>query len=398
LTVRLRIYSLILLATLAIGCLLYLPGQLILLRAGETLSIDEIISLQQQDDGLYFGLAEAPGNYKLAVYARRKPDIVILGSSRAHRQRQEFYRLPSYTVSGIVYSPTDAIETMDLLIPVHKPKYVIYNLDYFAFCTRDPRVAAQTRFSRPRGRPNTGWAWGASNRFRLIPDLVRTGRLKPGQVADLALGRFASAPNGVSLIGMSALMDRRGFRLDGSLSSVDSRQQDVVQMQEARREPVDGTWHFEGGCHFDPQAMAHLQMLQDEMTQQGIRLILHVPPISPDMYRLFRAAREDVSGYYRIFLEREKRQRFTDLHVNVDGAAIGALESEFEDAVHGGDVSEARSILAASRVPNSALAGIVNRSFLEKLVSERQGELLVELAYFRKARGAAWGAFAPHLP
>lgn len=394
---QLRVYVLILLVALGLGCMVFLPGQLVLLRAGELLTFDEVIARQQQGDGLYFGLAEAPGNYKFAVYAKRKPDIVILGSSRAHHERQEFYRLPSYTMSGIVYTPSDAIETMDLLIPVHKPKYVIYNLDFFAFCTRNAGVAAQIHFTRPRGKPNTGWAWGAANRFRLVPDLVRAGRLKLGDAAKLAAGGFDRAPQGVPLIGMNALLDRRGFRLDGSLSTVDARKQDPAVMHAAYDEAKAGTWHFEGGCHFDPQAMAHLQMMQDEMMRQSITLILHMPPISPQMYRLFMAARPDVVEYYRTFLREVPNHHFPYFYNHVDGATIGAPETEFEDSVHGGDVAEARSLLAAADVPGSPLAAIVNRTFLAKLVMERRGDLLVELARFRKEHPVAWGEFAPAL-
>ena len=395
---RLRSYVLILLGALMAGCLLFLPGQLVLLRAGEMTSLAEIIARQQQDDGLYFGLAEAPGNYKLAAYAERKPGIVILGSSRAHHARQEFFSLPSYTMSGVIYTPADAIETMDLLLPVHKPKYVIYDLDFFAFCTRNPGVAAQKVFSRPRGKPNTGWAWAAANHFRLVPDLIRTGRLKPRDALDLVLGRFDQRPDNVPLVGMNALLEQRGFRRDGSLSTVRAAAQDPAQMRAAYEEPRTGTWHFEGGCHFDPQAMAHLQMFEDEMARKGIILILHMPPISPKMYQLFMAARPDVVDYYRTFLSEAPRHHFRQLYNHVDGAAIGAPESEFEDTVHGGDVSAARSILAASRVPGSALGGIVNRPFLEKLVSERRGELMIELAYFRRVRDVAWGAAAPRVP
>ena len=269
---RLHLYVLILLGVLILGFLLFLPGQLVLLRAGEMLSPDEIITRQEQADALYFGLAEAPGNYKFVAYAKYKPDIVILGSSRAHHERQEFFSLPSYTMSGVIYTPADAIETMDLLLPVHKPKYVIYNLDFFTFCTRDPGVAGQKIFSRPHGKPNTGWAWVASNRFRLVPDLIRTGRLALRDAFNLALGRYDQNPANVSLIGMTALLEQRGFRRDGSLSTVHAVAQEPAQMQAAYDEPRRGTWHFEGGCGFDPQAMAHLQMFQDRDDPRGYPL------------------------------------------------------------------------------------------------------------------------------
>lgn len=395
---RLRAYVLILLATLAFGCLLFLPGQLVLLQAGEMLSFDQIIARQQQSDGLYFGLAEAPGNYKFAVYAKRKPDIVILGSSRAHHEHQEFFRLPSYTMSGIVYTPADALETMDLLIPVHKPKYVIYNLDYFAFCTRFPGVADQKVFARPHGKPNTGWAWGAGNRFRIVPDLIQQGRLSLAQAWALAVRRYPSFVDGHELVGMNALLDQRGFRLDGTLIRFRDEDQNPADMAEARKEIHDGTLQFEGNCAYNPETMAHLRMMQADMEKQGIKLIIHMPPISPDIYRRFRAARPDISGYFTV-LERELARRpLRDLHNHVNGAVIGAPESEFSDGYHGGDVTEARSLLIASREGDTALAGIINRPFMENLIARYHGHVGIGLSYFESAHPVAWGDFAPHMP
>ncbi len=394
----LRTYVLILLATLALGCLLYLPGQLVLLQAGETLSFDQVIARQQKSDGLYFGLAEAPGNYKFAAYAKRKPDIVVLGSSRAHQQHQEFYIKPSYTMSGLVYTPADAIQTMDLLVQVHKPKYVIYNLDYFAFCTRFRGVSDQKSFSRPRGKPNTGWAWGSSNRFRLVPDLIQQGRLSLGQVWALAMHRYPSAPQGHELIGMNALLDQRGFRLDGSMHNINGFLQDPAFMEEARKQIREGTLQFEGNCAYNPETMAHLMMLQEDMERQGIRLIVHMPPIAPDIYRRFRAARPDISGYFTVLLEQLARQRLHDFHNHVDGAVIGAPDIEFSDGYHGGDVTEARSILAASQKGDTALAGIVNRPFLEKFIAMHHGEVVVGFPFYAATQPVAWGVFGPKRP
>src|SRR5207248_2382550 len=91
LTMRMRAYAAILIAMLLVGCAVYLSGQLVLYRAGETMGFGELIARQSESDGLYFGTASPIGGYKLAAYALRKPDVVILGSSRAHRQHQAFY-------------------------------------------------------------------------------------------------------------------------------------------------------------------------------------------------------------------------------------------------------------------------------------------------------------------
>jgi hypothetical protein len=169
-------------------------------------------------------------------------------------------------------------------------------------------------------------------------------------------------------------------------------------MAEARKEIREGTLQFEGNCAYNPETMAHLVMLQDDLEKQGIHLIIHMPPIAPDIYRRFRAARPDISGYFTVLLQQLVRQPLHDLHNHVDGAVIGAPDGEFSDGYHGGDVTEARSILAASREGHSALAGIVNRPFLEKFIATHQGDVGIGLPYFETVHPVAWGVFGPKRP
>ena len=293
---QLRSYALVLVGVLFAGCAVYLSGQLVLYRAGETDDFGALIERQREADGLYFGLAGPVGNYKLAAYASRKPDILILGSSRAHRQHQEFYNRSSYSMSGLVIAPDTALALVDLLIPIHKPKVVIYNLDFFSFCRMGPYIGS-LEFQRPRGRPQGG-AWQSSNQFVIVPKLVANGALSLRDVADFAFGRFETASKGVRLFGLVAIMRHFGFRLDGAVSEVDARTQDAGDFEAGKDEIRTGTKHYPAGCSYDPTAMANLEFLQQDMDREGIKLVILLPPIAPSMYRAFMAASDDISGYY----------------------------------------------------------------------------------------------------
>jgi hypothetical protein len=392
---QMRAYALILMAVLLLGSAFYLMGQLVLYRSGETLSLDQLIARQRATDGLYFGFANAPGNYKLAAYAWRKPDIVILGSSRANREHQEFYNRPSYSMGGLIYSPEDAIETLDLLIPLHKPKIVIYELDFICLCTNQPGVASQTSFPRPHNRPASGLVWSYINRLTLVPRLVARGILPARQALDIALGRYDTAPKGIKLFGLSALREQYGFRLDGALLSVNAEVPAPTAIAEALHEVETGTKHFLSGCYYNPVPMADLEMLRQELDQQGIKLVVLLPPIAPTVYRKFISAPDKNSGYYRTWLRKEEKQPFPGLYNLLDGASIGAPDSEYGDAVHGGDVSEARMLLKAAEDPKGIMKDIINRPFLERLVWERKGEFGVEMSYFRAADAPAGDAIGP---
>jgi hypothetical protein len=383
---RPRAYAVILVAVLLVGCAVYMSGQFILYRAGETASIATLLERQRQSDGLYFGLATPAGSYKLAAYAERKPEIVIFGSSRAHRQHQEFYKRPSYSMSGLVLSPEMAVQVFDLALTIHKPKVVIFNLDFYSFCTMTPPVGDAPP-TRHIGRPQGG-AWQPVNQFALIPKLVANGALSVREVADFALGRFDDTPRGIRLFGLVAIRRQLGFGLDGAISEVETRMQDQADFEAAKQEVVTGTRHYPAGCQYDPAVMTDLETLQQEADRAGVSLIILLPPVAPSIYRLFATAPANISGYYATSRQEFAKRHFPDLHDLVDGAMIGAADSEFADAVHGGDVSEARMLLKAAEAPGTVLADIINRPFLTGLVAAHAGKLAVELAYLRAAQVA----------
>jgi hypothetical protein len=381
---QLRAYALILMVTLLFGCGVHLSGTLVLYRSNETLSLATLIDRQRETDGLYFPLGNPAGAYKLAVYSERKPEIVIFGSSRAHREHQEFYRLPSYSMSGLVTSPDVAVQLLALLIPIHKPKFVVFNLDFYSFCSRVPLVPDATP-TRTSGPPRGG-AWQPVNQFAVVPRLIADGSFSPQDMADIALGNFDPTPKGIHLFGLIAIKRHLGFRLDGAVSEVDERMQDPLDFEAAKQEVLTGTKHYPAGCHYDPGVMADLEVLQQDADRSGIKLIILLPPVAPSVYRLFAAAPEGIYGYYATWLQEATGRHLPDIHVLVDGGEIGASDSEFADAVHGGDVSEARMLLKAAESPGTALARIIDRPFLERLVDTHAGKLVVEASYFRAAR------------
>ena len=385
-----RAYALILVCVLVLGCIVDVASELVLYRAGETIAFDALIERQRATDGLYFGVANPVGEYKLAAYALRKPEIVILGSSRAHRQHQEFYNRSSYSMSGLVLSPAGAFPVLDLLILIHKPRIVIFNVDFFSFCSTSPLSAGGPRYARPIAAPS-GVGWEKVNRFAVVPKLVSDGTLSPQDVADLALGRTSDTTQGTSLFGLIAIRRHMGFRLDGAIAEIDPRTQDPNELEAAKREVLTGARHYPTGCKYEPSALAYLEMLQQELTREGIRLVVLMPPVAPAIYRLFMTAPASISGYYATVLRGLAERNFTDLHVLLDGGAIGAQDSEFADAVHGGDISEARMLLKAAEAPGTILAEIINRPFLEQLVHERSGMLTVGISYLRAAEIAFHG-------
>ena len=104
--------SLVILALLA--GLLLVPWAVCWLTASGELDQEEVVARQAQGEFVLFGpgLAQDIMAYKLALYAAVKPEVVVLGSSRAGNVRAAFFERPFVNMAG---AATD-LESLRLLV------------------------------------------------------------------------------------------------------------------------------------------------------------------------------------------------------------------------------------------------------------------------------------------
>src|SRR5262249_60784117 len=130
---RLVAYNLAALVTSAALLALMGMSYLFLTRTGDTTMPSQAAARQQNED-LRFGSALffRPVPYKLALYRLRKPDVAIVGSSRAI----EFVRQGFTTSMVNLSSMRDMAQIRALLqsmFAVHRPKLVILTVDFWWF-------------------------------------------------------------------------------------------------------------------------------------------------------------------------------------------------------------------------------------------------------------------------
>ena len=90
------------LSFLGLGSILLLL-QLVLIFAGE-LSLNHIMKRQFEDSKILFssGINQDPYEYKFALLNKVKPEVVVVGSSRAMQVRQEFFSKKFVNLGGTV--------------------------------------------------------------------------------------------------------------------------------------------------------------------------------------------------------------------------------------------------------------------------------------------------------
>ena len=140
--------SLVILALLA--GLLLVPWAVCWLTASGELDQEEVVARQAQGEFVLFGpgLAQDIMAYKLALYAAVKPEVVVLGSSRAGNVRAAFFERPFVNMAGAATDLESLRLLVDRMLAVHRPKVVLLGLDFWWLTAGAP--AGVTRLSYAR--------------------------------------------------------------------------------------------------------------------------------------------------------------------------------------------------------------------------------------------------------
>lgn len=375
---RIRLTLIILLAGFLPCFLGYCATRLVLAMGQEQRSLDVLLDTQFANGGIYNGLYHSPADYKLAAIAKLKPDIVVLGSSRAMRFHSEFFTVPAYSMGGLVYSPAEAVALMDLLRPIYRPSVVIYAMDYWAFCTVGDEPQPEVV---PRPHPVVAWPhWPKTiNQVSFVWTLLSKGYVQFQSLLELPW--MPASSDGVSLHGLSAVINHVGFLSDGATTGILGKTFDHTPDFPDTVDLVrQGLNQWPHGCRLDRRAMRYLAMLADDMDARGIRLVLVAPPLPPAINVAMTA-----QGSFDLFLaEWRNALAATDREVHFFHYAsdLGGDDREFPDGMHGGDVTYARLVRAMASRPGGGLEGLVAQKRLEHLIESQTGVATFPAAFW----------------
>jgi hypothetical protein len=203
-----------LLKKLALRCALFFAPLLAILifatamlqRVGELMTPSEIADLQEHSQALYDPMYQPKliyPAYKLVVAARRRPGILILGSSRVLSIRHEFVS----AASGAFYNAAlygrfgvGVLRQFLMRLPQdHLPQVLLVDIDPWWF-GQGSRVQPDADFFQPPSRMEViDFAWRNG---------LRVGTRQR---------QFLARPS--TLVGISAKIDNSGVRADGSFSA-----------------------------------------------------------------------------------------------------------------------------------------------------------------------------------
>jgi hypothetical protein len=366
---RLLAYNLAFALTAALLLALMGASYLFLTRTGDTIPPSQAAARQEREDVLFgSALYFRPVPYKLALYGLRKPDVAVVGSSRAI----EFVRHGFTTSMVNLGSMRDMAQIRSLLqsmFAVHKPKLVILTIDFWWFnsARTEEVVDLQPDTVGPLSlvQLTQPFQWIAQGKIG-VGDLI-AGALMPGY-----------KPQG---IGVAAIYDHAGYDRDGAYDyggKLRGREpHDDRQFKRTLKRIGEATEHNKFNVHtpVDPAQWQEMLDIVHMVEAEGSELILIVPPVSKTVADLL------ASHGAPVLLDQMNERLATIGHPVFnfhDPTALGSSECEFIDGFHGGRVTYLRMLQAVLRSGKTDLASYVDGAEIDRLIAENAGHAMLK--------------------
>lgn len=366
---RLRGYNIAFLLTATLLLALMGMSYRFLTRTGDTI-VPSLAAEQQEGEDVLFGSALffRPVPYKLALYRLRKPDVAIVGSSRAI----EFIRRGFTTSMVNLGSMRDMAQIRSLLqsmFSVHRPKLVILTIDFWWFNSARTEEAVDLQ-------PDTVGQLSLvqlMQPFRWIAD----GKIGAGDLLAGALAPDFKPPG----IGVAASYDHAGYDRDGAYDYGDDLRGKRVHNDRhfARTLRRIGESHehnkFNVRTPLDPKHWEELVEIVRMIESQGSELILIVPPVS-------KTVADALSANGAPILLNQLNARLATIGTPAfnfhDPTQLGSGECEFIDGFHGGRVTHLRMLQAIVRSGRTGLGDVVDLAEIERLIAANAGHAMLK--------------------
>lgn len=367
-------YLLIFSLTFLIGGAPLLLNFLFITQAYENASYKEIVNTQAKENALYGSALNANDlNYKIELVRKRRPDVVSWGSSRTMQIREEEFRAPFTNCGGVFSTLNEGAAFFKSMISVHKPKLIIWGLDYWWF--------------------NKKWETDERRRFvdetaitqeKLIEpfEWFREGKLTLHDYFSVLLGNRKNSYTNYLNLGIHAIKTSDGYRSDGSYNEMsailDLKDDRIKGLQKELKTILDETdvrAKLGYDDFIDKDRWAQFVSLMKEVRKNNIQFLLFLPPVAPDFMDAIRDKKRH--DFVEKLAERLRslNEEFYDF---TDSRQFHVDKREFSDGWHVGEVGYLRLLQEINRHnPKSNLIPYLRTKDFSGIIKKFSGRLLI---------------------
>ena len=300
---------------------------LFLFQAGELSSARSVASWLVQKDGIYgTALNNNLREISFALYELRKPDVLVMSSSRGVDFRKEFFQDTFGCACSIMSNIEEGQQFADHISVF--PKVTIIALDFWWFSKTDDHSTVpwkgfgiQPQISRPAIAST--YEWIGERKITIIDALSVAAGLRP-----------RSSLSTVPKLGVQAIMNANGTRADGTWSpigTVSTADRPVpidAYMNRMIAEPTlileEKAGRYSPDQQLDEDRIDQLRKLAEAFEKRGSKVILMLLPIVPSFLHEMKE-----TGRYKFIDELRERLSFLGIeyHDNLDPKTFGGSVS-----------------------------------------------------------------------
>jgi hypothetical protein len=332
-------------AFLITAVVLLIPAGLSLLfflRSGENWTYRSLVSFQRSHNAIFApGAAFDRFEYKLEMIRQVRPEVVVLGSSRALGFQGRYIRVPFVNAGHAMRSLEEGELFLSKMDNVPKPQNIIIVVDFWWFNPSSP-PAGQSYGRFPRLALNRDLA--------LLPlEYLWKGELALWQLPAVALlGHRKNAITNFENLGILGIATSNGMRPDGSMLYAwalgDRSNYDPFARPSSMIKA--GSDNFAREENVDQGLFDRFANIVRGFKSKGIAVSLVVPPVAPKVRDML--ARNGGYGYIERLrtMLRELAVPTADFH---DAEQIPATDCDFMDAYHTGDITYLKMLVKMTR-------------------------------------------------
>lgn len=347
--------------------------------SSELKSVDAIAQMQwmQQQSGHYtrFGSAYIRPElyYKLASTLLRKPEVLIIGTSRVLQVRQEFFNngVSFYNAGKGIGQLADLNYFLGAIPESKTPKTIILGLDQNFF--NDQWVDENAHLSEAdKYKGDNALTFLLENTKRVYLNLAKK-RIVLSQITHHSAGE----------IGLASIIKHVGYRNDGSYYFGNVVEHDGLRNSAAfdygfaftMKQIHESKGQFVHANQVSKSSMDALESFLKKAHERNIAVVIFLPPYPPSIYAEIKKHAADYQ--YLADLPIALQSLFKRYNVSwydySDGARYGCTDFEASDGIHASEKCYAR-IFQDMAQKDSTISMYVSTTTLKKAITESDND------------------------
>lgn len=325
-----------------------------------------IIQRQIKNNSLYgSALNVNPFGYHLEKIKIIKPDIIVIGTSRAGQFKQKYFKNTFLTTPNASNTLAQAKTFIQEIVKIYKPKLMIFCLEPWWLNEKYPNYT-NTNYHHLNGTNITAekithfFTFSLTGKIPFSTDFIFTNKISN------PLTKYDS-------LGLDAINNSNGSFIDGSylygsLIYGKTPHQDF-QFKDTLWRIQNQNSYFLYGAHLDPKKLQNFIEIQNFITSHNIQLITIIPPLAPSIYAIMMKQYEKQYQYiHEVHQWAQKNQIYDFFNPSI----LTTDDCEFYDGFHGGDVYYAKILEYIGR-HNQTLLPYLNLNNIHWVIQNKSG-------------------------